>query len=115
MILRQNPSGLDFFIQQLNGSFAGQDNFNFSGTSEIPWASSTSARMRWASALVWPWLASGSVPPLDSIRMSDHQMPVLMWTDATLVMLILISSLLNHDRLCRMTALSVTSMTVGKR
>jgi hypothetical protein len=30
-------------------------------------------------------------------------------------MLTLISSLLNHDRLCRMTARSDTSMTVGKR
>src|SRR5580658_9740047 len=30
-------------------------------------------------------------------------------------MLTLISSLLNHDRLCRTTALSDTSMTVGKR
>jgi hypothetical protein len=38
-----------------------------------------------------------------------------MWTDATLVMLMLISSLLNQERLWRTTALSVTSMTVGKR
>jgi hypothetical protein len=38
-----------------------------------------------------------------------------MWTDATLVMLMLISSRLNHDRLRRMTAWSVTSMTVGNR
>jgi hypothetical protein len=30
-------------------------------------------------------------------------------------MLMLISYLQNHDRLCRTTALSVTSMTVGKR
>jgi hypothetical protein len=30
-------------------------------------------------------------------------------------MLMLISSRLNHDRLCRMTALSVTSIIVGKR
>src|SRR5882724_11672405 len=71
--------------------------------------------MRRASAFVWPWLASGSVPPLDSIRMSDQMIPVLMWTDATLEMLILISSLLNHDRLCRMTALSVTSMIVRNK
>ena len=47
--------------------------------------------------------------------MSDHRMPVLMWTDATLVMLMLISSRLNQERLCRMTALSVTSITVGNR
>jgi hypothetical protein len=42
-------------------------------------------------------------------------MPVLMWTEATLLMLMLISSLLNHERLWRMTALSVTSITVGKK
>jgi hypothetical protein len=38
-----------------------------------------------------------------------------MWTDATLLMLMLISSRLNHDRLCLTTALSVTSMIVRKR
>jgi uncharacterized membrane protein YjfL (UPF0719 family) len=47
--------------------------------------------------------------------MSDQMIPVLTWTDATLVMLMLISSLLNHERLRRMTAWSVTSMTVGNR
>src|ERR1039457_4065623 len=87
----------------------------FSGPLKIPCAASTRARMRCASALRWPWLASGSVPPLDSIRMSDQMMPVLMWTDATLLMLMLISSLLNHERLWRMTAWSVTSMTVRNR
>ncbi len=40
-----------------------------------------------------------SEPPLDSIKMSAHQMPVLMWTEATLLMLMLISSLLNQERL----------------
>ena len=38
-----------------------------------------------------------------------------MCTEATLVMLILISSRLNHERLWRITALSVTSMYVGNR
>jgi hypothetical protein len=37
-----------------------------------------------------------------------------MWTEATLVMLMLISSWLIHERLRRITALSVTSMYVGK-
>ena len=35
------------------------------------------SRMRMASPLVWPWLLRGSVPPLDSIRMSDQITPVL--------------------------------------
>ena len=47
--------------------------------------------------------------------MVDQISPVLIWTDATFWMLMLISSLLNHDRLRRITALSVTSMMVGKR
>ena len=63
------------------------------------WFSSISSLMRCASALVWPWLASGSVPPEDSIRISDHTIPVLMCTDATLKMLMLISFLLNQVRL----------------
>src|SRR3954469_20323360 len=46
------------------------------------------------------------------IRISDHSRPVLMCTDATLAMLTLISSRLNHDRLRRVTDLSVTSITV---
>ena len=44
----------------------------------------------------------------------DHSNPVLIWTDATFGMLMLISSLLNHDRFRRMTALSETSIRVGK-
>ena len=49
------------------------------------------------------------------MRISDQTRPVLMWTEATLVMLMLISSWLNHERLRRITALSVTSMEVGNR
>lgn len=45
----------------------------------------------------------------------DQIRPVLICTDATFWMLMLISSLLNHDRLRRITALSETSIMVGKR
>lgn len=45
----------------------------------------------------------------------DQSRPVWICTDATFWMLMLISSMLNHDRLRRITALSETSMTVGKR
>ena len=55
-----------------------------------------------------------SLPPEDSIKISDHRMPVLMWTEATLWMLMLISSTLNQERLRRITAFSVTSMRVAK-
>src|SRR6266700_5990493 len=44
------------------------------------WYSSMICLMRWASLLRWPWLASGSAPPVDSISISDQNMPVLMWT-----------------------------------
>ena len=57
----------------------------------------------------------GRSPPVDSIRMFDQMMPVLICTEATLKMLMLISSRLNHERFRRTTALSETSMIVGKR
>jgi len=71
--------------------------------------------MRKASFLECPWLASGSVPPEDSINISDQISPVLMWTEAILAMLIVISSWLNHDRLRRVTDLSLTSINVGNK
>src|SRR3954454_13742296 len=48
------------------------------------------------------------------MRMSDQIRPVLIWTEATFVMLTLSSSLLKSVRLRRVTALSLTSMYVGK-
>ena len=62
----------------------------------------------------WPWLAIGSVPTEDSISILDQSRPVLIWTEATLVMLMLISSWLNQERLRRVINLSLTSMRVGK-
>ena len=49
------------------------------------------------------------------MRMSDQNMPVLMWTEATRDIAMLISSRLNRERLRRVTALSVTSMRVGNK
>src|SRR5262249_13784213 len=64
------------------------------------WYVSTNSLIRCASPLVCPWLASGSEPPEDSIKISDQTIPVLICTEATLLMLTLISSRLNHERLC---------------
>ena len=47
--------------------------------------------------------------------MSDQISPVLMWTEATLGRAMLISSRRNHDRLRRIIAVSVISMTVGNK
>jgi len=49
------------------------------------------------------------------MRISDQNMPVRMWTEATLVMLMDISSRLSHELLWRVTALSLTSILVGKK
>jgi len=39
------------------------------------WNCSTRSRMRTASALRWPWLVIGSVPPVESMRISDQIIP----------------------------------------
>src|ERR1700728_2383455 len=59
--------------------------------------------MRWASALRWPWLVMGSVPPVDSMTISDQKTPVEMWTEAILVMPMLSSLLPNRRDLTRVT------------
>src|ERR1700722_18521288 len=57
----------------------------------------------------------GSVPPVDSIRISAHTTPVVMWTDATFEMAMLSSLLPNHRDLIRLTRVGLTTMRVGKR
>lgn len=71
--------------------------------------------MRWASALVWPWLVTGSVPLEDSMRMSAKTMPVEMWTEATLEMAMLSSLLPNQRDFTRLTRCELTTSLVGKR
>jgi hypothetical protein len=54
-----------------------QDSFNFSPTPRLPCASSINSRMRRASAFLWPWLASGSLPPLgfdQDVRPDDSRL-----------------------------------------
>ena len=57
----------------------------------------------------------GSVPALDSIKMSDQIMPVEMCTDATCEMLMLSSLLPNSRGLMRDTRCGVTTMRVGNK
>jgi|SRR6185437_7232702 len=72
-------------------------------------------RIATASALLWPWLRMGLLPPVESIRMSDQSIPVLIKTEATLVMGMLSSELPKNRGLIRKTRSGLTSMRVGKR
>src|SRR6185437_5723260 len=72
-------------------------------------------RIATASALLWPWLVMGLLPPVESIRMSDQSIPVLINTEATLVMGILSSELPKNRGLIRSTRSGPTSIRVGKR
>ena len=57
----------------------------------------------------------GLLPPVESIRISDQSIPVLIKTDATLVMGMLSSELPKKRGLIRNTRSGLTSMRVGKR
>src|ERR1043165_9701408 len=72
-------------------------------------------RIATASALLWPWLRIGLLPPVESMHMSDQNTPVLICTDATLVMGILSSELPKNRGLIRSTRSGPTSIRVGKR
>jgi hypothetical protein len=56
----------------------------------------------------------GLLPPVESMRMSDQSMPVLINTEATLVMGMLSSELPKNLGLIRNTRSGPTSMRVGK-
>src|SRR6476660_5750435 len=71
-------------------------------------------RIATASALLWPWLRIGLLPPVESIRMSDQSIPVLINTEATLVMGMLSSELPKKRGLIRNTRSGLTSIRVGK-
>src|SRR5579862_474876 len=71
--------------------------------------------MRWASAFRCPWLVIGSVPPVDSITISDQNTPVLMCTDATFEIGMLSSLLPNRRDLVRITRWGLTTILVGKK
>src|SRR5579871_2633191 len=72
-------------------------------------------RIATASALLWPWLRMGLLPPVESIRISDQSIPVLINTEATFVMGILSSELPKNLGLIRKTRSGLTSMRVGNR
>src|SRR5712664_3842939 len=57
----------------------------------------------------------GSVPPVDSIRISDHTMPVEMCTEAIFEMAMLSSLLPNHRDFTRLTRRGLTTRRVGNR
>ncbi len=69
--------------------------------------------MRNASALRWPWLIIGSVPPVDSITMSDQKIPIEIFTEATWEIEMLSSLLPNKRFFTRLTRSGPTSMRVG--
>src|SRR5438270_5030476 len=71
-------------------------------------------RIATASALLWPWHRMGLLPPVESMRMSDQSIPVLINTDATLVMGMLSSELPKNRGLIRKTRSGLTSIRVGK-
>ncbi len=70
---------------------------------------------RCASAFRCPWLVIGSVPPVDSITISDQTTPVLMWTDATFEIGMLSSFDPNSRDLVRITRCGLTTIRVGKK
>src|SRR3981081_569686 len=57
----------------------------------------------------------GSVPPVDSIRISDQNTPVAICTDATFDMAILSSLLPNNRDFTRVTRCGLTTRRVGKK
>src|ERR1700751_3366338 len=57
----------------------------------------------------------GSVPPVDSITISDQNTPVEMWTDATFVMPMLSSLLPNKRDLMRVTRCGLITRRVGQK
>src|SRR6476646_3134135 len=71
-------------------------------------------RIATASALLWPWLRMGLLPTVESMRMSDQSIPVLINTEATLVIGMLSSELPKKRGLIRNTRSGLTSMRVGK-
>src|SRR5271166_135882 len=71
--------------------------------------------MRCASALRWPWLVMGSVPPVDSITISDQKTPVEMCTEAIFDIAILSSLLPNNRDLTRLTRCGLMTSFVGNK
>src|SRR5258707_12083027 len=71
--------------------------------------------MRWASALRWPWLVMGSVPPVDSMTISAQNTPVEMWTDATFEIGMLSSLLPKSFDFTRATRWALIVSLVGKK
>src|SRR5579863_1725519 len=71
--------------------------------------------MRCASALRWPWLVMGSVPPVDSMTISAQKTPVEMWTEATFEIGMLSSLLPKNRDFTRATRCALTVSLVGKK
>jgi hypothetical protein len=71
--------------------------------------------MRCASRLRCPWLAMGSVPPVDSITISDQNMPVEICTEAIFDMAMLSSFDPNMRDLIRITRSGLITNLVGNK
>src|SRR5689334_7991845 len=71
--------------------------------------------MRCASFFRCTWLVIWSLPPVDSMAISDQNTPVEMCTDATFVIGMLSSLLPNSRDLVRITRCGLTTSLVGKK
>src|ERR1700736_3748303 len=71
--------------------------------------------MRCASPLWCPWLVMGSVPPVDSMTISDQNTPVEICTDAIFDIAMLSSLLPNSRDLTRETRCGLIMSRVGKK
>src|SRR5579863_5993122 len=71
--------------------------------------------MRSASFLRCPWLVMGSVPPVDSITISDQKTPVLICTEAIFDIAILSSLLPKNRDFTRDTRCGLITSLVGKK
>ena len=72
-------------------------------------------RIATASALLWPWLTMGLLPPVESIRISDQSIPVLINTEATLVIGMLSLELPKNLGLIRTNSLWTDFNTRGEK
>lgn len=71
--------------------------------------------MRSASFLRCPWLVIGSLPPVDSITISDQNTPVEICTEAIFDIAMLSSLLPNNRDFTRETRCGLITSRVGKK
>src|ERR1700746_702129 len=73
------------------------------------------SRKRCGAAVRGPWLVMGSVPPVDSMTISDQKTPVEICTEAIFDMAMLSSLLPNRRNFTRLTRCGLMTRRVGKK